>query len=143
MLLGKRVLGVAVAASEAAKAGGGGSLPIILGKRVGGPFGKAATEPVPVKPVAASGNKVAKPEKEKGKGKAKSGDVSFSEGEVESMLTDDPNQWSVIIDAEAKRPDGPRPAVAALVLSVAELATDNPVPAPIMAELEKLAAVKG
>ena len=59
------------------------------------------------------------------------------------MLTDDPNQWSVIIDAEAKRPDGPRPAVAALVLSVAELATDNPVPAPIMAELEKLAAVQG
>ena len=141
-----------MAASEAAKAGGGGSLPIILGKRVGGPLRGVGVpapvvepkhESVPVKPVAASGNKVAKPEKEKGKGKAKSGDVSFSEGEVESMLTDDPNQWSVIIDAEAKRPDGPRPAVAALVLSVAELATDNPVPAPIMAELEKLAAVKG
>lgn len=147
MLLGKRVLGVAGAAAEAAKAGpGAGVTAVLLGKRAMGapkeqPASAKVPEPAPVKLVAASGNKVAKGAA-RAKGKPERA-VGFSEGEVESMLTDDPNQWSVIVDAESKRPEGPRPAVAALVLSVAELATENPVPAPILAELQKLAAVKG
>lgn len=68
--------------------------------------------------------------------------ASFTELEVETMLAEDPNLWSRVLDAEHARPDGPRPAVARLVLNVVDVATEPAVPTKIVAELAAIAAAK-
>lgn len=150
MLLGKRVLGVEGAAAQREKEGvpTQGVTTVRLGKRL---LGGAKSDS---KPVAATANRVAsspasvppepplsKAEKAAAKRAARAPKTaSFTEAEVEAQLQDDPNVWDTIIDAESKRPEGPRVAVAALILAAADRAEKNPIPATILQELETIAA---
>lgn len=150
MLLGKRVLGEEGAAKEAAAYGGQAVTAVRLGPRVLGqaapseaavPAKKARPREVrsanrvtaPKAPVEAAAAPA--PKKEPG---PKDEGMGYSEGDVESMLNADPNLWDVILDAEAVRPEGPRAAVAAMLLSASERATDKPIPAALITYLETL-----
>ncbi len=145
MLLGKRVLGVEGAAAQRDKEGVPmqGVMAVRLGKRLLG------QEKGTAKPVATTANRVAprpapvadEPAPKAGKKGRAPKTVSFTEAEVEAQLQDDANVWDTIIDAESKRPEGPRVAVAALILAAVDRADKNPVPATIIEELERV--VKG
>lgn len=154
-MLGKRILGEQGAADarlKAKSAGGGGA--IRLGRRLLSKQGPAAVPVVAAPkrsgasvgpPRSASANKVKPAEKVKGAPKSAKaqplpGDplppISFTEAEVATMLDADPNSWSTVLAAEAVRPEGQRLSVAAMVLEVADRATDTPVPAKVRAYLE-------
>lgn len=64
--------------------------------------------------------------------------VGLSEAEAEELLRVDPNAWLEVMDMEAERPDGIRPAVARAILAVAEQATENPVSADAIERLQAL-----
>lgn len=53
---------------------------------------------------------------------------SLSEKDVKELLDADPESWEHIMDLEAERPDGIRPAVAAAVLAVVPRIVENPIP---------------
>jgi hypothetical protein len=57
---------------------------------------------------------------------------------VEATLAEDANAWDTVLDAEALRPEGPRVAVMALILAAADRATVKPIPAAVLAEIERL-----
>lgn len=65
---------------------------------------------------------------------------TFTEAEVAHMLASDPSTWAAILRAEGVRPEGPRPAVAAMILDIAGQ-VDGGIPEPITAELETIAAI--
>ena len=138
-MLGKRVLGVEGAAAQREKEGvpAQGVVAVRLGKRL---LGGA-------RPVAATANRVAPPKAPvtdekpvKGKKKSAPKTVAFTEAEVEAQLAADANVWDTVLDAESKRPEGPRIAVAALILAAAERAETNPIPESIVQELERIVA---
>lgn len=143
MLLGKRVLGEALARAEAEKHTGQGIIAVLLGPRVLGTTESSVAVPAasvvePVRPErTASGNRLPKrtPTK-KGTGETV---PSFSEDEVQALLHEDAHNWVRLLEAEGQRPDGPRPAVAALVLQAAARITDVPIPEEVLAELEVIA----
>jgi hypothetical protein len=148
MLLGKRVLGAELAASEALKETGGAVVAVRLGPRVlaqGAPIATPAAEK-PRPRAVRSANRVTPPkppavadEAPAPKKPAPSkDDLGYSEGQVEDMLAKDANMWDVVLDAEAVRPEGPRAAVAAMLLSAAERATEKPIPDKLVAYLETL-----
>jgi len=148
MLLGKRVLGVEGAKAEKEKYGGT-IVPVRLGPRVLRPMAAAAAPAVstPVRPARASGNRLVKEPKATKttkKGAAAPAvevpaQVSYSEEEIEAMLAEDANVWDVIVDAESARPEGPRAAVASMILAAADRATVKPIPAEILEVLEGMA----
>lgn len=170
IVLGKRVIGEQAAAEAREKAqnsAGGGA--IRLGKRLlsrmpgrdengrvkllavsanrtperpGAPVGPLRTENTP-RPATAKSQKRAKANTDTPAADSAAPAVElYDVGQVEALLTENPNDWAKVVDAEAARPEGPRPEIAALVLAVAELATTNPVPEEVLAALEKIAPEK-
>lgn len=153
---GKAILGVAGAAKAEAANLGGAVVPgrAILGdkaaqenaraiearaaKKAADP--KAAAGPAVVEPPALAIDSALPPRLSPTAPVAPSTPAGLSEKEAEELLVLDPNAWSEIMDLEAERPDGMRPAVARVILAVADRATDNPVPADV---LERMTALAG
>lgn len=156
MLLGKRILGPDLAAAEAAKGDKGQVVSVVLGPRILGKTKPIAPAPALRKadtPATDTRGAVPKgqqsPAHNKVGGKAPSkrtaaepAVLSYTEDEVFAMLEQDANLWPKVLDAESKRPDGPRPAIAALVLSIVDRAVDVPVPEEVLTELEALVTPK-
>lgn len=148
MLLGKRVLGEALAASEALKETGGAVVAVRLGPRVlaQAPAGVVAPAQKARPRAVRSANRVTAPKppvdaeapRAPKKAAPSKEEMGYSEGDVESMLAADANMWDVVIDAESKRSEGPRAAVAAMVLAAADRTTVKPVPDGVLVYLEKL-----
>lgn len=133
-MLGKRVLGAEGAAAEREKSGQPGMVVAVkLGKRVLPVVQKAGKMKAGSRVRVQESKPVAKPAPKK---------VAFTEDEVQHLLEVDPDQWSAIVDAESKRPDGPRPAVAAIILGFVSETKANPIPEAIITELERIAKVK-
>lgn len=63
----------------------------------------------------------------------------MSETEARKLLKADPDAWDKVLAVESARPGGIRADVARALINISKLATKNPVPADIMAELEKVA----
>ncbi len=63
----------------------------------------------------------------------------YSEDEVAAMLSENPDSWQRIVDAEVNRPEGPRPAVASFILAAMDQFTMPPAEA-LLAELQRIAA---
>ncbi len=144
-MFGERVIG-AEAAAKAAREGnnGAGGGAIQFGERVTGGVMTVDAPPAPKarpKPQSASKNRV--PKKEAGGVTASKSDVqaAYTELEIERMLGEDPNLWKRVLDAETAR-ELPRPAVAKMILNVADLATEPAIPTVLIAELTRIAAAK-
>lgn len=61
--------------------------------------------------------------------------ASFAEDDVMRMLSEDPNQWNLILEAEKVRPEGPRPIVATMVLAAADKMDTRPIPPEVLTVL--------
>lgn len=96
--------------------------------KVAVPKGKGA----PKKPVVKSGPKAKA---------AKPTATSFSEADVERLLTADANAWPQILERETERAEGVRPKVAQLILEAAPNAQHTPVPPEILATLTAAATL--
>lgn len=66
--------------------------------------------------------------------------ASLAESEVETMLAMDPNAWDKVCEAESKRAEGWRPAVANMVLNAAPEATAKPIPEAVLDVLKAVVA---
>lgn len=140
MLLGKRVLGDKGAAIERLKQEGVNK-GVGLGKRVIAHDPKlSGVVSAAGRPARASGNRTTRARQ--AQAAPKPVDVGFSEGEIDAMLAEDANLWPSVLDAESKRPDGPRAAVAAMLIAAAPKADAQPMPASILAELETIATIE-
>jgi hypothetical protein len=153
-MLGPGILGVEAAEAERLKQQNGtGGGAIQLGKHFTDKEAervRALTVAAPVMPVVspkspvkglkartASGNRTA--EVTPAPPRPMAAGESYTEKQIEDMLDDDPNLWDRVMGLEAARPGGPRKAVARIVLQIAPLAMLKPVPAEVLAELEKIA----
>lgn len=63
--------------------------------------------------------------------------ISFSETDVQQLLASNPQEWKVVLEAEAKRPEGPRPSVADMVLALPENVLAD-IPVDVIAQLREL-----
>jgi hypothetical protein len=155
---GKAILGVA-GADKAQKATMGGA--VVPGKRILGDraareqenarlarLGEAAADP---KAATGPASKTAAPSSldesmPPGRQPKKSAKLpsknppSLSEGEAVAELEADPNSWERILDLEAERADGMRPAIAAAIVRVADRATTHPVDPDALTALHAIAA---
>ena len=154
---GKAILGAAGAAEAARKTLGGAVVPgrAILGDLAAQEQARAAEarksaavadpgqakgpKPKPTTKPAAAVPPLQSPQQAARAARKPAPKPGLSEGEAVAMLEADPESWEHILDLEAERADGMRPAIAAAVLRIAPALVENPVPADALVALAKIA----